>query len=508
MPNPLKELRLELEKIFSNISSEELYEPTIYQIDDVWNNLIISHSYAQYNDIENFKTYSKNIKNSNNRHILLQHGRDLIYVGEYKKAINTLNKIIKLNFQKENEFNDMDRLYFNIGHAYHENNMLFDAKYYYLKCLSLNENFNKAKVNLGNVYRDIGDFEKSLPYYDEVLDNQEDFYEAIYNKAILLLKMKRIDNAERLFDKIRNIKDNKQLFIDKALIYYDINEMQSLLELSHIDILDEKNTDALLLMILIHISNKKLDLANDKYKILLNLAPDNLDYKLRVASCYFNEGYEKEFKKIIDNIQLNGSSHDKYEALLLESELISKTDIKKSDEILNNILKSNASKKQKSRCYVNKYLFNYKNKNNKKHLDNALKLDTYNKATYLNYITYYANKKQWRKALKKIKLGLLKIPNNQEMYFLKGKILIDQQNIESAIKYFEKALTVNKPQVKIYIYLIFCYFIIQNSKKIECYYNRAINLDGEFINTKHDDNILEKLIDKYCPELSNLKFNK
>ena len=51
---------------------------------------------------------------------------------------------------------------------------------------SLNNNFNKAKVNLGNVYREIGEFDKSLMYYDNVLNIQEDFYEAIYNKAVLL----------------------------------------------------------------------------------------------------------------------------------------------------------------------------------------------------------------------------------------------------------------------------------------------------------------------------------
>lgn len=99
--------------------------------------------------------------------------------------------------------------------------------------------------------------------------------------------------------------------------------------------------------------------------------------------------------------------------------------------------------------------------------------------------------------MKKIKLGLKRIPNNQEMLFLKGKIYLDQKDIKSAIKYLEKSLTVNKPQIKIYICLTFCYFIMQNSEKMECYFNHAINLDGEFINAMHDDNILDKLINKY-----------
>ena len=490
-----KELRLELEKNFLKISSKKLYKPKLYQLDDDLNNLIISHSYAQYNDLDNFKKYSENIKNSENRTILLEYGIDLIFIGDYKKAISVLKKIIKIDSKTDDDFNDLDRLYFNLGHAYHENNRLFDAETQYLKCISLNDNYNKAKVNLGNVYSAIGDFEKALHYYDDVLNTQDDFYEAIYNKALLLSKMHKIKEAEHLFNKIQYAKYNKRLFIDKALMYYNIDDIQSLLELSNIDIMDEKNVDALLFMIEIHISKKELNLAKDKYDLLIKIAPNTIDYNLTIAQCYFNNGYEKEFNDIIDKIISEGKPHDKYEALLLYSKLIFNEDNEKANEILNNILKSNASKEQKSKCYVNKYLFNNKNKNSKKFLDNALKLNKYNELAYLNYIQYYVDKKQWTKALKKIKIGLLKIPNNQEMYFLKGIVYLNLYEIETASKYFEKSLKVNKPQVKTYLYLSLIYFLTKNHEKIEYYFNLAINLDGEFINA--EENILDKLIDKY-----------
>ena len=94
-----------------------------------------------------------------------------------------------------------------------------------------------------------------------------------------------------------------------------------------------------------------------------------------------------------------------------------------------------------------------------------------------------------------IKVGLLKIPNNQEMYFLKGIVYFNLHEIKTASKYFEKSLKVNKPQVKTYLYLSLIYFLTKNHEKIEYYFNLAINLDGEFINA--EENILDKLIDKY-----------
>ena len=490
-----KELRNNLETIFSIFSNNEIYVPESNEISDEWYDLSIAHSYAQYKQIDLFKEYSKNLKNSENNNILLEYGIDLIYVGEYGAAIKIFKKILNKISKSDEKFNMMDRLYFNMGHAYHELNRLYDAEEYYLKCLDTNNEYSKSKVNLGNVYREIGDFEKSLSYYNNVLREIPNFYEAIYNKALLLGKMNNLEEAEKLFDKIKYVKENKRLYYDKALMFYNENLMKSLIELSNIEIIDESDSQALFFMIIIHIMKGKPELAKDNYNKLTSIS-NNVDYKLYIASEYYNNGFEKESKEILDDLINNGNLNERNEALLLYSELIINKNIERSISIWDNILKSNAPNEFKSRVYVNKYLHD-KRFNNKKNLDNALKLDQKNEIAHLNYVVYYADKKKWKKALKRIDSGLKFIPHSQELLFLKGRIYNDQKRYKLAIKYFKQSLKLGLPNIKTYLYLHNCYIMLYESKNAGKYFNYAINLEG-YCNMVFDSNeLLIQLIDKY-----------
>ena len=490
-----KELRIHLEKIFSKFSDNEIYAPESKDISGEWYDLSIAHSYAQYKQINLFKEYSKNLRNSENNNVLLEYGIDLIFVGEYWAAIKIFKKILNKISQFEDKFNMIDRLYFNMGHAYHELNRLYDAEEYYLKCLDENNDYLKSKVNLGNVYREIGDFEKALIYYNEVLRKNPNFYEAIYNKALLLGKMNNLEEAEKLFDKIKYVKENKRLYYDKALMFYEDNLMKSLIELSNIEIIDEEDSQALFFMIIIHILKGKPDLAKDNYDKLISIS-NNVDYKFYVASEYYNNGFESESKEILDDLINNGNLNERNEALLLYSELIIDKNIEKSISIWKNILKSNAPNEFKSRVYINRFLHD-KRFTSKKNLDNALKLDPKNEVAHLNYVAYYANKKKWKKALKRINYGLKSIPYSQELLFLKGRVYNDQKMYSLAIKYFEQSLRMGLPNIKTYLYLYLCYSLLNEPKSADKYFNHAINLEG-YCNMVFDSNdLLIKLIEKY-----------
>ena len=492
-----KELRDELETIFTKISNNKLYKPEINEISEELHDLTIAHSYGQYKNMELFKKYTRNLKNSDNNLVLLEYSIDLIFLNEYTEAIKVLNKVLK-RIDDSGEYFERDRVYFNLGLAYHEQNQLYDAEKYYYKCLDENDNYNKAKVNLGNVYREIGDYDLSLDFYNEVLDENPNFYEALYNKAILLGHMKKYEEAEELFDKIKKLKDNNNVFYDKALMYYNVNNMKSLLELSKIEIIDENDAQALFFMIIIYINDKKPDLAKEKYGMLIEMS-DDLDYKLYIASEYYRNGHISEAMDIFDKLRYSDDLNEKYTSILAYSQLISNENIEKSMKFIDMILKSNASKKLKSEAYVNKFLWMGKTNQAKKNLDNALRLDKKNENAHLNYITYYANKKQWKKALKKIKYGLKNIPQSQEMYFLKGKVYNDLGDNTQAIRYLEKSLEFSLPQIKTYVLLSLLYSKQEDMENTFKYFYYAVNLDEEYdIQEEYDfEEVLMGLTNKY-----------
>lgn len=493
--NSFKDLRIQLETLFSKFSNNEVYIPKLKKISNEFYDLSIAHSYAQYGEIDLFKKYSRNICNSEDNNVLLEYGADLIFIGEYWEAITIfkkiLNKLSKFNYK----FNRLDRVYFNIGHAFHELNRLYNAEEYYLKCLDENKDYLKSKVNLGNVYREIGDFEKSLSYYNKVLRVHPDYYEAIYNKAILLGKMGNLEEAEKLFNKIMYAKENTNLYYDKALMFYDKNLMKSFIEFSHIETIDEMDHLAIFFMTIIHIKNGKLDLAKYNYDRLISLS-NNLYYKLSIATEYYNQGFENESKEILDDLINNGNSNERYESLLLYSELIMHERFKISIHIWDNILKSNAPNKIKSKVHLNRYLYD-KRFNIKKSLDNALKLDKKNEAAHLNYVVYYINRNKWKKALKRIDYSLKIIPNCQELLFLKGRIYGDRKKHKQAIKYFEQSLKIGLPDVKIYVFLYIYYNMLNESKIADKYFNYAKNLGGYCNVVIDEDILLLELIKKY-----------
>ena len=117
--------------------------------------------------------------------------------------------------------------------------------------------------------------------------------------------------------------------------------------------------------------------------------------------------------------------------------------------------------------------------------------------TYLNYVVYYADKKKWKKALKRIDSGLKFIPYSQELLFLKGRIYNDQKRYNLAIKYFKQSLKLGLPNIKTYLYLHKCYIMLYESENADKYFNYAINLDGHCNMVFDPNELLIQLIDKY-----------
>jgi len=178
-----KELRFDFEKIYKNFS-DKIYIPTFDEEQPI-DYIAAGSSYLFSNDLENAELYFKKAINLDDKdiNIYLNIGIILIDRGFPKKAIEYLN--ICEGLLEDNEC-ETAVVYFNLGHAFHGINFE-KCIYYYEKCIENDENYLKAYVNLGNIYKnEFEEYDKSLEYYNHVLNKKPLCVEALINKASAL----------------------------------------------------------------------------------------------------------------------------------------------------------------------------------------------------------------------------------------------------------------------------------------------------------------------------------
>jgi len=177
------------------------------------------------------------------------------YLEDYDKAIKDLSKAIELN--PEDPYN-----YFYRGLAYYDNQQYNNAITDYLKVIEINNEIvseQHINLNIAINYREIGDYNKALSYYNKEIELKEDalsyseraiFYYSFvkdvvkagndFKKAlsispdvnnIILKYMNFLKNERKYDDALKLIKENKE--IDKkdpqpdfvaALIYFELDK--------------------------------------------------------------------------------------------------------------------------------------------------------------------------------------------------------------------------------------------------------------------------------------------
>lgn len=131
------------------------------------------------------QTFSEALqKDPDNPQVLYFYGRFLLAENEAKSALPYLEKAAA--------YNPGDSQYhFWLGLAYGENGMRAKERASYNAALRLNPRNVQALVYLGNNLLQAGELEKSLTTYQQALDMWPDSPQALYNRAVILRKLKR-----------------------------------------------------------------------------------------------------------------------------------------------------------------------------------------------------------------------------------------------------------------------------------------------------------------------------
>ena len=471
-----EDLRSDLEILFKE-RYDNLYKPELVDIGDDAYYAMLGHSYCEYGELKLFYDSYKKALKSNDNHVRVMYASDLMRIGEFEKAKDNYEMVVRNLDESKDELIYKDHLYFNLGHAYHSLNWIFDAMEYYEKALSENNDFVKAKVNLGNCYKTLRDYENSLKFYDEVLEIFPDFYEAAYSKALLLCEYGEQKEAEELFNRIDANLDNGQRFIDKSLIFFSFDKLKALLELSEY-LKNHDDVYSRYLLLDLHLAMGKFDLAKPLYKELLDMADNENDIRILTSPSFYKHGYEDFAFGILEELRVSGSKKCKYESYLLKANLIRDSDINKTNRLLNHVINKSDSNRQKTEAYNLKFVFN--DVKRIEYVYNALKLCPDYRYCHLNYIKYYISIDRFDKALMHIDTSLKKFKHDSEIYFMKGQICFKQENFEDAKKFFKLSLKYGKLDPVVYFYIRDCYVKLGKKEEAMEYEVYGVMLDKDF----------------------------
>ena len=252
------ELNEDLIKILYEKYSQKIEKPKLSDFGNIRNSHR-GHVASIFNDIENCKKYYDiAISNYEDEIILFSYALDLMYLHEFSDALPYL-----LRLKETPGIIPLDRIYFNIGRCYHEEVCLYKSIEYYKKTIKLNNDFLKAYVNLGNVYKDFGLYEWALDCYEFVLCYDENFPEALVNIVDLYEKMKDNKNYKKFKSKLDDNIINPSLKYNVGLFFKEGNVskfLKSMIEASKTYVSQIPALDKLLEF---HLANGNMAEANE-----------------------------------------------------------------------------------------------------------------------------------------------------------------------------------------------------------------------------------------------------
>jgi len=134
------------------------------------------------------KILEKDKTNSDAWHLL---GLVFFQLKDYVLAIEKIKKAIELNSNSALYFGNLAMVYDAVGDE-ENSTKCFE------RALEINPHYNKAHLahfNLGIFFRDKGEFEKALEHYDAAIKLKNDFFDARWNRSLVLLFLGRFDEA-------------------------------------------------------------------------------------------------------------------------------------------------------------------------------------------------------------------------------------------------------------------------------------------------------------------------
>ena len=225
--------------------------------------------------------------------ILTALGISLRRLNLIKEATASFQKVIHF----DPHFHDA---HFNLGNLFKDQGDYPQAKVCYEAAIALKKDFSHSHINLGFIYEELGSLDLALESYQNVIQLNPGYVEAYINIGNVLQKLHFYPEALSVYDQAIHIDKNfYQAWANRGLVLKELNLLnESLDSFKHALELNPNNNE-----IINNTSNifKYLGKLDDAYKMLeqgLNIDPDNSKLHWNLSILYLIQGnFEKGFQE-------------------------------------------------------------------------------------------------------------------------------------------------------------------------------------------------------------------
>jgi protein O-mannosyl-transferase len=216
---------------------------------------------------------------------------------------NQLN-LSKKEYQRTIELNPLHyQSYFGLGSIQNQTGKLKEAEKSYLEAINIrstkvaaDEDYPLARINLGEVYGKMGQYEKSIEQSKIAIKSIPNSFKAHYNIGTANMKLGRLEQAEKSFLNCLKIKPKyENALYNLAFIYQKLGQFENS-NLYFSEFLDIKNSfpRTYVLMGINYAQMNKLEQAADSFKKALVLDPKILNARTLLAKALSQDGKSKE----------------------------------------------------------------------------------------------------------------------------------------------------------------------------------------------------------------------
>ncbi|WFP50709.1 tetratricopeptide repeat protein [Methylomonas sp. EFPC3] len=211
----------------------------------------------------------------------LQKGKDFIEKGEFDKAF--------LELKSANQSDDKrGEVYYYLALLDEKSNNYKSMKQNLIRALELDANLLQARLKLGKLHVLFGELDKASEQAKAVLNVDPANLEAQIIEASVYVKQEKNDQANTIVQQL--LKDNQSnadvLSLAAALAYKANQTAESLNLIDKGLSIDGKNIALRLFRVKINAANNAVDKVIEDYKQLVELYPENNNFKLSLASIY------------------------------------------------------------------------------------------------------------------------------------------------------------------------------------------------------------------------------